>query len=101
VTLKVTFLATGRIGDVTSITKLPYGLTEQAVGAARLIKFEPRKINGVPASTVSIVLYNFSDATTDSSITESTDPDTGQKVEMVGPTPETLRQAALKAKLHV
>ncbi len=101
VTLKVTFLAAGKIGDVTPITKLPYGLTEKAVAAARGITFEPRKVNGVPIGTVSTVVYNFSETTIDSDFTDSSDPQTGQKVEMIGPSPEALRQAALKAKLHM
>lgn len=41
VTLRVEFLATGRIGRVNVIKGLPYGLTEVAIKAARGLKFKP------------------------------------------------------------
>lgn len=61
VRLRVTFLASGEIGSITSVgTGLPYGLTEEAVGAAEQIKFEPQKVNGVPQSVSKTVEYSFS-----------------------------------------
>lgn len=59
VTLRVTFLANGQIGSIASISGLPSGLTEQAIAAARLIKFEPAKKNGVPTSVTKPVQYSF------------------------------------------
>ena len=38
VLLRVTFLASGEIGGIAPVTGLPYGLTEQAIAAAREIK---------------------------------------------------------------
>jgi len=35
------------------------GLTEQAISAARNIRFEPAKRNGVPYTVVKQVEYNF------------------------------------------
>lgn len=59
VTLKVTFTASGAIGSITAVSGLPYGLTEQAIAAARQIKFEPAKRNGVPYSLTKTVSYSF------------------------------------------
>jgi len=60
VRLKVTLLASGGIGSITPVTRLPYGLTEQAIAAARQIRFEPKKINGSPQSVTMTFEYNFS-----------------------------------------
>ncbi len=43
VVLKVTFLASGQIGSISTIKGLPNGLTEKAIAAARSIKFETGK----------------------------------------------------------
>jgi len=59
VRLKVTLLASGQVGGVSPITQLPYGLTEQAIAAAKQIKFEPKKVNGVAVPTIVTVEYNF------------------------------------------
>jgi len=60
VTLRVTFLASGGIGSITTLKGLPFGLTEQAGEAARGIEFEPEKVNGVPRTTSRPVSYTFS-----------------------------------------
>jgi hypothetical protein len=39
---------------------LPYGLTEQAITAARQIKFTPAMIDGTPVSMWMQLEYNFS-----------------------------------------
>lgn len=57
--LKVTLLASGNIGGITPISELPDGLTEQAVAAARNIKFQPKRVNGVPQSVIVTIEYNF------------------------------------------
>lgn len=59
VRLKITLLASGQIGPITPVTRLPYGLTEQAIAAARRIQFEPKKVNGVPQSIVITYDYTF------------------------------------------
>lgn len=59
VTVKVTFLASGQIGSVTPVSGLPYGLTERAIAAAKAIKFEPAKRDGVPYTVVVPVQYSF------------------------------------------
>lgn len=59
VTLKITFLASGQIGSVTAVTRLPYGLTENAIAAAKQIRFEPKKINGQPVTTTMTFQYGF------------------------------------------
>src|SRR5215204_5412612 len=45
VRLKVTLLASGEVGSISVVNGLPDGLTEQAIAAARKIKFEPKRIN--------------------------------------------------------
>jgi len=59
VRLKIVLLANGQIGSVTSITELPDGLTEQAIAAAKQIKFEPKRVNGVPVSVIVTREYTF------------------------------------------
>jgi hypothetical protein len=38
---------------------LPYGLTEQAMEAARKMRFEPAMKNGIPYSVTKLVEYPF------------------------------------------
>lgn len=59
VTLKVTFLASGQIGSISPVSGLPYGLTEQAIAAARAIRFEPKLVNGQPQSVTKTVQFSF------------------------------------------
>ncbi|HEY0427116.1 MAG TPA: energy transducer TonB [Pyrinomonadaceae bacterium] len=59
VSLKVTFTAAGTIGSISTVSSLPDGLTEQAIAAARQIKFEPAKINGASYSVTKTVAYSF------------------------------------------
>jgi TonB family protein len=59
VRLKVVLLASGTVGAITPVTTLPYGLTEQAVDAARQIKFTPKVVEGRPTSIVVTVDYDF------------------------------------------
>jgi TonB family protein len=60
VTLRVTFLASGGIGSITTLKGLPYGLTEQAINAAKALEFEPEKVNGIPRTTSRPVSFTFS-----------------------------------------
>ena len=59
VRLKITLMANGSVGNITPLNSLPYGLTEQAIAAARQIRFEPRKVNGVPQSSIVTFEYSF------------------------------------------
>ena len=59
VRLKITLLASGAVGSITPVTRLPHGLTEQAIAAARQIRFRPKMINGVPQSVVVTFDYGF------------------------------------------
>jgi TonB family protein len=57
--LKITLLANGSVGSITPVTRLPHGLTEQAIAAARNIRFKPKMINGVAQSVVVTFDYGF------------------------------------------
>ncbi len=59
VSLRVTFMANGTIGTVSVVSKLPFGLTEQAIIAARGIRFEPAMKEGVAVSVTKMIEYNF------------------------------------------
>jgi TonB family protein len=59
VTLRVTFLATGQIGSITTIKTLPFGLTESAAYAAKRMRFEPEIANGVARNTTRPVSFTF------------------------------------------
>jgi TonB family protein len=59
VLLRVTFLASGEIGSISTVKGLPNGLTEKAIAAARGIRFEPAKRDGVPQNTVRTLEFSF------------------------------------------
>jgi hypothetical protein len=44
---------------VSVVKGLPDGLTQSAIDAARQIKFEPKKVNGVAVSVAQEMSYNF------------------------------------------
>jgi hypothetical protein len=50
----------GKIKAVVAFKKLPMGLTENAVNAARGIKFEPATKNGKPITAIKIITNTFS-----------------------------------------
>lgn len=60
VLVKVQLLASGQVGSVTVVRGLPHGLSERAIAAAKQIKFEPKKVNGVPVNTIVTFDYGFS-----------------------------------------
>lgn len=64
VTLSVRFLAGGRIGTIEIIKGLPGGLTEEAVTAARRIRFIPARQDGRLTNTAEAVDYYFADPRT-------------------------------------
>ena len=59
VTLRVTLNANGSVGSITPVNGLGYGLTEQAIAAARRIQFEPAKENGIAKTVVKTIQYSF------------------------------------------
>ena len=59
VNARVTFLANGEIGSVTPVKSLPFGLTLQAVAAAKQMKFSPPTRNGVPYAVTKTVVFSF------------------------------------------
>lgn len=59
VRLRVTFLDKAEVGALEAIEKLPFGLTANAMAAARLLEFEPEISNGIPRTTTRIVVYSF------------------------------------------
>ena len=59
VKLRVTFKKNGEIGEIKVVQGLPDGLSEQAVEAAKKIKFEPARRNGKPVTVTKIIRYTF------------------------------------------
>ena len=59
VILRVTLKSDWSIGDVEVIKSLPDGLTEQAIKAARMMKFEPATRNGSPIDEIRTITYSF------------------------------------------
>lgn len=65
VKLKVTFLANGKIGEVVDITEennkelRETGLINQAIKAAKKIRFNPEIENGNPVTVIRTVIFNF------------------------------------------
>lgn len=59
VILRVTFLASGQISSISVVKGLAYGLTEQAIAAARGIKFEPAESKLGPITVTKTVEYTF------------------------------------------
>ena len=59
VRLRVTFKADGTIGTVSPVTRLPFGLTANAIAAARAMSFEPAMRDGIQHAVASTVIYSF------------------------------------------
>ena len=59
VVLKVLFARNGTVVNISVISGLPYGLTEQAIAAARKIKFIPAMKEGRPVSMWMQLEYRF------------------------------------------
>jgi Gram-negative bacterial TonB protein C-terminal len=53
------FQSTGEVKVVHVLKRLPHGLTEQALQAAKRIEFEPALLDGVPVSQTIRVDYSF------------------------------------------
>ncbi len=59
VTLRVEFLASSKIGKISPVSSLGYGLTENAMEAAKKIKFEPAVKNGKPITVTKPIQFSF------------------------------------------
>ncbi|HEX3185723.1 MAG TPA: energy transducer TonB [Pyrinomonadaceae bacterium] len=59
VTLRVIFSSAGEVVQIHALRTLPFGLTEKAIAAARLIKFVPAIKGGRPVSVHMQLEYNF------------------------------------------
>ena len=78
VTLRVRFLAGGRIGAVDIVEGLPGGLTDEAVKAAKKIRFLPAKQDGRMINVSEKVEFHFGDrprCETTAKRTRTTSPD--------------------------
>ncbi|HEX6123755.1 MAG TPA: energy transducer TonB [Pyrinomonadaceae bacterium] len=53
------FAASGKIEYVLFLKRLGYGLEQNVLAAVKDIKFEPRRVDGKPVSTVKIIEYSF------------------------------------------
>jgi TonB family protein len=59
VVLRCLFTASGEITRISVVRGLPGGLTERAIAAARLIKFEPAELEGKKVDYPLTVVYDF------------------------------------------
>jgi TonB family protein len=59
VALSVVFNVSGGITDIRTIAGLPYALTENAIAAARKIRFQPAVKNGAPVSVRGLLTFSF------------------------------------------
>lgn len=59
VILRVVFSRTGEVTNIRAIHALPFGLTEKAIAAARLIRFRPATKDGRPVNVYMQLEYNF------------------------------------------
>jgi TonB family protein len=59
VRLRAVLAADGRVRHIAVIKRLPDGLTDKSIAAARLIKFMPAKVDGRPVSQFVVLEYNF------------------------------------------
>ena len=59
VVLMATFNANGQITEIRVVRGLPSGLTEEAIQAARRIRFQPAYENGMPVTVRAQLEYHF------------------------------------------
>ena len=59
VVFRVVFSRTGEVTNIRAIHALPFGLTERAIAAARLIRFRPATKDGQPVNVYMQLEYNF------------------------------------------
>ena len=59
VVLRAVFSRTGEVTNIRAVNALPFGLTEKAIAAARLIRFRPATKDGRPVNVYMQLEYNF------------------------------------------
>jgi len=59
VVLRVVFSRNGEVTNIRALQSLPFGLTERAIAAARLIRFRPATRDGRPVNVYMQLEYNF------------------------------------------
>jgi outer membrane biosynthesis protein TonB len=60
VKLRMILRADGKtVSDITPLSELPYGLTEEAMSAASAIRFKPAIVSGMPTDTIQYVVFEF------------------------------------------
>lgn len=59
VVLRAVFSRTGEVTNIRAVNALPFGLTEKAIAAARLIRFRPATRDGRPVNVYMQLEYNF------------------------------------------
>lgn len=59
VRLRAVLAADGQVQHILVVKRLPNGLTERAIAAARQIRFRPAMVNGQPVSQFVVLEYNF------------------------------------------
>jgi TonB family protein len=59
VRVRVILSSVGKVSGVAVVTRLPHGLTREAVEAARAVKFKPAEKDGRIVSQYIIIEYNF------------------------------------------
>lgn len=57
--MRTVFSGDGEVTNILAIKKVPHGLTQQSIKAARAIRFEPALKNGRPVSMWMELQYNF------------------------------------------
>ena len=59
VVLRAVFSSSGQVTNIRTVSGLPYGLTEKAIAAARMIRFSPAMKDGRAVSQYIQIEYNF------------------------------------------
>ena len=59
VVLRVVFSRNGEVTNIRALQSLPFGLTERAIAAARMIRFRPATKDGRPVNVYMQLEYNF------------------------------------------
>jgi hypothetical protein len=59
VRLRVTFGSDSKIGAINVVKKLPFGLVDESIKAARKMKFKPKEQDGKPVTIVKPLEYSF------------------------------------------
>jgi len=60
IVVRMVLASSGKVTNITPMNELPFGLTEEAIKAARKIKFEPALKDGKPVSMYVTIKYVFS-----------------------------------------